>query len=319
MDIKFESDQLQGAQQFMASICGEHSLDIISRDKIDFHYDGIKFPNKKMAIGMIQYGAPVAINTSQLKAYSISLPVSGHQKLLYRGEYYHSDCDKGIIVSNVEHQELLIDQGCNKLQIVLPETSINTILSEILNSQITEPLIFNSEMKMSDEVIQGWWKYIQNFYGMKNFYNNVHGFDLISTDYENFIIKSLLFSQENNYSAQLNNILEISEDNYIKRIRNYMVAHAIEEMDFNCIAKRYGVSKSKFFADFKQIYHETPPIYLKNYRLLQIKKELSLSSTKQSISALAYKWGFNHLSRFSQEYREAFGENPSDTLRKGIH
>lgn len=319
MDIKFESDQLQGAQQFMASICGEHSLDIISRDKIDFHYDGIKFPNKKMAIGMIQYGAPVAINTAQLKSYSISLPVAGHQKLLYRGEYYHSDSDKGIIVSNADHQELLIDQGCHKLQIVLPETSINTILSEILNTQITDPLIFNSEMSMHNEVISGWWKYVQNFYSMKNFYNNVHGFDLISNDYENFIIKSLLFSQENNYSAHLNNILEISEDNYIKRIRNYMVAHAIEELDFNHIAKMHGVSKTKLFADFKQMYDETPVSYLKNYRLLQIKKELSLSSSKQSISALAYKWGFNHLSRFSQEYREVFGENPSDTLRKGIH
>ncbi|EOC2574056.1 TPA: helix-turn-helix domain-containing protein, partial [Acinetobacter baumannii] len=37
---------------------------------------------------------------------------------------------------------------------------------------------------------------------------------------------------------------------------------------------------------------------------------------KVSISKLAYDWGFNHLSRFSQEYREEFGENPSETKGK---
>jgi len=35
-----------------------------------------------------------------------------------------------------------------------------------------------------------------------------------------------------------------------------------------------------------------------------------------SISQLAYEWGFNHLSRFSQEYRAEFGESPSDTKNR---
>ncbi len=52
-----------------------------------------------MAIGTISYGANVAINISNLKAYSISLPIQGRQALNIRGAHYQSDENRGLIVS----------------------------------------------------------------------------------------------------------------------------------------------------------------------------------------------------------------------------
>jgi len=52
--------------------------------------------------------------------------------------------------------------------------------------------------------------------------------------------------------------------------------------------------------------------------LQQIYKILSHANmnAKLSISKLAYDWGFTHLSRFSQDYKEEFGEKPSETKSK---
>lgn len=34
------------------------------------------------------------------------------------------------------------------------------------------------------------------------------------------------------------------------------------------------------------------------------------------MTQVAYRWGFNHLSRFAADYRRLFGEVPSQTLRR---
>jgi AraC-like DNA-binding protein len=35
-----------------------------------------------------------------------------------------------------------------------------------------------------------------------------------------------------------------------------------------------------------------------------------------SVTDIALRWGFNHLGRFSQLYRERYGEKPLATLRR---
>lgn len=99
MELNHYSRKAEFAQNLMSTICGEHRLDTIYKDTLDFHYDGMRLPNKKMAIGTISYGANVAINISNLKAYSISLPIQGRQALNIRGAHYQSDENRGLIVS----------------------------------------------------------------------------------------------------------------------------------------------------------------------------------------------------------------------------
>ncbi|MGE8608201.1 MAG: helix-turn-helix transcriptional regulator, partial [Acinetobacter baumannii] len=105
---------------------------------------------------------------------------------------------------------------------------------------------------------------------------------------------------------------------YIRKVRNFIIEHAHEEICAEDLQRLAGVSKSKLYDEFQQYYGTSPMSYLKKYRLQQIYKILSTTGAdkKVSISKLAYDWGFNHLSRFSQEYREEFGENPSETKGK---
>ena len=63
------------------------------------------------------------------------------------------------------------------------------------------PVIFNPEMQINSmQLIAGWWKNIQNFLALKSQYASFVGLQMMSADYENFLIKALLLSQENNYS-----------------------------------------------------------------------------------------------------------------------
>lgn len=318
MDLNHYSRQADFAHNLMSSICGEHRLDTSGRDALDFHYEGIRLPHKRMAMGKISYGANVLINTSNLRAYSISLPFQGKQTLTVRGAKYISNADNGLILSNAELQDLAIDKDCKKYQVVIPERSMQVVLSDLLRQSVDTPIIFNPAMDLSnDSALSVWWKNIDNFLQLRAQYKGVQGLQLWSEDYENFLIKALLLSQENNYSHLLNELCNQQEPEYLRKVRDYIQQHAHEEICADDLHRLAGVSKSKLYDEFQQYYGTSPLSFLRKYRLQQIYKILSTSANKKiSISKLAFDWGFNHLGRFSQEYRDEFGENPSETKSK---
>jgi transcriptional regulator GlxA family with amidase domain len=58
--------------------------------------------------------------------------------------------------------------------------------------------------------------------------------------------------------------------------------------------------------------------YLRHLRLQRVGDELADASRTRSSAAVttaASRWGFVHLGRFAQQYRQLFGEPPSQTLR----
>lgn len=319
IELNHYSNKADFAQDLMSTICGEHRLDTSYRHTLDFHYDGMRLPNKRMTIGTISYGANVAINISHLKAYSISLPVHGKQTLTMKGEKYCSDEKTGLIISNAHLQDLTIDKDCKKLQVVIPERSLHIVLADLLKQPVAESLIFNPKMHFdSEQLTTAWWSNIQNFLNSKSQYMGFYGLSLFSEDYENFIIKTLLLSQENNYSERLRQLSNLQQPAYIQNIHKFIIMHAREDIGADTLQKLAGVSKSKLYDEFQTYYGTSPLAYLRKYRLQQIYKALSTTGTdkKISISQLAFDWGFNHLSRFSQDYREEFGEKPSETKNK---
>jgi transcriptional regulator GlxA family with amidase domain len=58
---------------------------------------------------------------------------------------------------------------------------------------------------------------------------------------------------------------------------------------------------------------------LKAIRLEHVNAELMAGGSSNSVTDVAIKWGFVHLGRFAQMYRDRYGELPSETLRRASH
>jgi AraC-like DNA-binding protein len=70
----------------------------------------------------------------------------------------------------------------------------------------------------------------------------------------------------------------------------------------------------------QDLFHRTfgisPTAYLRTVRLDAARRDLQAANPDtDTVAAVAARWGFGHLPRFAARYREAFGENPSRTLR----
>jgi AraC-like DNA-binding protein len=78
-----------------------------------------------------------------------------------------------------------------------------------------------------------------------------------------------------------------------------------------------GTSERLLHKGFSEWFGVSPTAYVKTLRLQSIRQQLERSSTNtESITGIASSWGITHMSRFSGEYREFFGEYPSSTLRR---
>ncbi len=317
--IQHSSRQVESAQDIMSRICGEHNLDTHQRSALNFQYSGMRFPSKNLAIGNVSYGTSVGIHITNLRSYSISLPTLGQQHLQLRGKQIHSNMHTGLIVSNAEQQDLFIDKDCRKLQVAIPEQSLEATLAGMLNRPLREPIVFDPEMHVNSEPLIGaWWKHIRAFLQMKSHYASFGGLPMLTEDYENFLLKALLMSQQNNYSQTLLELNSQHIPKHILAVKNHITSNPQEDICADDLQRLAGVSKSKLYDEFKLHYGTSPMSYLRKYRLQQIHKILSSPQvhSKVSISQLAYQWGFTHLSRFADEYKQEFGEKPSETKSK---
>jgi AraC-like DNA-binding protein len=100
-------------------------------------------------------------------------------------------------------------------------------------------------------------------------------------------------------------------------IRNKVYNHMDGDIRIDKLAREYKVCEQTIQNSFKSLYGFTPKKFLNILKLNLVHKDLKESySSNTTVSNIAYKWGFMHLGRLSQNYKELFNENPSDTLKK---
>jgi transcriptional regulator GlxA family with amidase domain len=77
-----------------------------------------------------------------------------------------------------------------------------------------------------------------------------------------------------------------------------------------------GVSARTLQMGFRETVGLPPMKYLRNVRLDRVYAELMMG-TADSVTDVASRWNFFHLSRFAHQYRERFGVLPSETRGRG--
>ena len=109
---------------------------------------------------------------------------------------------------------------------------------------------------------------------------------------------------------------EFSRMQVMRRAREYIFEHIEEPVQICEICKAVGVSRRMLQQSFQETVNVNPVAYLRLLRLNGVRRDLQRShDASAQVQDVAARWGFWHLSRFSNEYRQMYNERPSDTLR----
>lgn len=105
----------------------------------------------------------------------------------------------------------------------------------------------------------------------------------------------------------------------LRRAIAFIEAHPDVDLALPDIARAACVTPRALQLAFRRRLDTTPMAYLRRIRLERARRDLSAAAPGDgtSVTTVAYRWGFSTPSRFSQHYRAAYGESPSQTLRSG--
>jgi transcriptional regulator GlxA family with amidase domain len=89
-----------------------------------------------------------------------------------------------------------------------------------------------------------------------------------------------------------------------------------EPLSVTRLAMRSGLSKRTLHRVVRREFGLSPMALSRRIRLREVRAELEAPRQDTTVTGAAFCWGFTHLGRFAGEYARAFGERPSDTLRR---
>ncbi len=101
----------------------------------------------------------------------------------------------------------------------------------------------------------------------------------------------------------------------LRRALGYMRDNRTEALTVAGIAGQAGVSERTLFDLFRRHRRAGPMAVLKDLRFEQARAALLRPAVADdSVTTVALRCGFNHLSKFAAEYRRRYGETPRETL-----
>lgn len=102
-------------------------------------------------------------------------------------------------------------------------------------------------------------------------------------------------------------------------IDDYIDANAKNEISAEHLAALGGMSLRTLYDRFKVAKGIAPAAYIKQRKLHKVNRQLRNGlGPVPSITGVVLDYGFAHLGRFSSEYKDLFGELPSETLRQRL-
>lgn len=312
--VLFKTSDPDEAKARVASVYCPHELVVVGRKdhSVDTAMSGV-------TLNRLRYGPTVAIDAGRLSSFLlVMMPIVGTAQVNCGAEHARTSSRTGAVISPTQPFYQTIHANCDQVMVQIDCDLLNRICAQHLGHDLRQPLHFRLNLGMTPPGGGAWPALVAYLLAM--FDSPIQpqmNSPLLRTSLEHLIVTTLLHSQPNNYSGELQQPAPSIAPSHVKRVEDYIKAHAREPLTVADLAAYAGVSASALYTGFRDFRNTSPMAYLRNERLQFAHDELqSTLPGADTVADIANRWGFSHLSHFATHYKKKFGELPSETLRK---
>ena len=99
-------------------------------------------------------------------------------------------------------------------------------------------------------------------------------------------------------------------------VKDYILKNLTENCSVCKLTERFSISDKSLEKYFSALFGVTPKKLITQLKLNQVHEELCYASAEDaSVTEVAQRWGFSHLGRFSNTYKDVFGTLPSEDIK----
>jgi AraC-like DNA-binding protein len=267
-------------------------------------------------VGCLQYGAPVVAEPeSPGTDYFITFPLTGRLGASMDGYSIRCDLRNAAFLSYppAPPDSIRSDAGCTRFNLTLVGSAVAGQLSALLGSPCKQRLTFAPQLNIGEGYGSRLMSYLRLAIADFDAAHAMFWTPLTIAQFEQFIITDLLLAHPHNYSEALRQLECAIIPRDVKRALDYLHDHLDEPITLADLVRTSRVAGRTLLKHFRDYKGTSPMRYLRDARLDRVRKALVRADAEENVTAIALKWGFSHMGRFSLAYRARFGESPSRT------
>lgn len=273
-----------------------------------------------MSIGYLNMGGEAMLRAADLPGYQVAVAVSGRSVTKWPDRHPPTITAPGSATvfmpgADVDHRW---SEDCGQLGIMFAAAEVVRQLEMLIDRPVQRPVEFARRLDLTSKASLSWLSLVSVLTREVGRDDGLLRHRLAVANFQHLLVEVLLLTQPHTYTDALNADGRPASPAVVKQAIDLMRAHPELVWTTAEVARATGVSARVLQKAFAQAGEPPPMTYLRQLRLNRVRAELADAAQTQSpaaVTAVAGRWGFVHLGRFAQQYRQLFGEAPSHTLR----
>lgn len=262
-------------------------------------------------------------------AATVDVPAMGHYFAVHMPTYGQARCSDGERVFEANPLRAVVTSpgtplrmefGYDSPQLVLrvEEEALNRHLTRLLGASLARPIVFEPEMDLTTDAAMRWNGAIRLLHDEVFYAESLVQRGQGIGPLEELLMSTLLLLQPSNYHEQLALPPGQKGLRVVREALAFIEDHLSERITMADIAKAVHMSVRAVQQGFHDELGTTPMLHLRDRRLERAHEDLTdaIPSDGVTVTDIAERWGFTHLSSFATLYRKRWGEPPSETLRR---
>ncbi len=268
-----------------------------------------------LTVCTLRYGAEVHIEPDRLQDFMlVQVPLRGRARIECGDDRVNANPDCAAVIAPNRPVRLHWEAGCEQLLLKIPRGKLEAIGRRAFGDAAARPLDFAPALRLDNPVGAAWRSMVTGL---------IHLLPTLDDGaprppaawlehMEDTLVLHLLYNQPNTWQSQAGQGPE--EPRRLTLAEAYMRDHLSAPLTLADIARHAGASATALTRLFQEHRDTTPMNALRALRLDTARRKLK-TDAHASVTEVALGVGFGHLGRFSEYYRERFGELPRETRR----
>src|ERR1700730_10334527 len=303
------------AADALARVFVSAKLTPIDTKSVNMQMNALQLP--LLTAGYLGFGADIAIRADDVTAYYIDAPLSGRAVSRWRDGGLVKTTTGSVAVFTPGTPCVLDWSGdCGQVCLKVSEPQMRLQLEAMLNRPVRKRITFDRQLDLSTTGANDWHYLVRLLAREARQPGGLLSHRLAVGNLQLLLIQGLLQIQPNNDTEALTESESPASPAVAKRAIDLMHAHPETPWSSAELARATGASARALQRAFERSGQPSPMMYLRRLRLHHVHTELAANSPGSvTVTMVAGRWGFVHLGRFASQYRQLFGETPSETLR----
>lgn len=267
-----------------------------------------------ITLGFVRFGSEAMVDPGALGAYHINVPLAGKVASECGARQALATPGRGVVFTPREHTVLpWWSADAAQLCIKISKSSVEDELAALLGRPVSGDVRFDLELDLTTPHAASWLATIRLLIEEVDREDGLLDRSRRHREYlERMIIAGLLHTQDHDYLEELLTPAAPARPRTVKRVMDLIESNPEMTYSLSDLARHAGVGARRLQVAFQETLGTTPTAYHRRVKLEHARADLAAGVG--SVTAVAYRWGFNHPGRFSTQYAAAFGESPSHTL-----